>query len=167
MDNLHKNNASWTYLGWLYFGNLDATNNGIFGTGDAALLDPLGVFLLTSTPIEALRLVVGNDAETAALQQNSSLPLSINTWHFCGVSIAEATGVGFFNVDNASEEFSASYTSPSAGAAEKTMEMGRLPETATRFSSGSRMGQVAMWSTALTVAQMNQVFQATRGRFGV
>lgn len=100
---------------------------------------------------------------------------TLNTWHFIGVSINEASGAGggFLYKDGnydqvgSANTFNAAYTSPTTGASESTNTLMSDGGQTFLFDSGWRMGPMAVTTTAPTKAQMDAVFAQMRSRYGI
>ena len=164
METLHKNGAIFSAVMFYY------------SSGDAYLL---GTDAFTGTGIcinidTAINVAVSN-ASTPVLEKSSDTELETGRWHMVGISITENGGAsgGFFYADGdysqvaASDTWNPNYTSPSAGAASNPMRVG-LGIYAGKNDSGTRVSCLAVWQgTALTKANMDTIWSAMRGRFGI
>lgn len=172
MANYHKDNATLSIACWVYHSSdgavrhvpLFSTFNGV-NTG-------VGLDLYTITT-QKLQLLVGNGSGTGyALSKVSDAVLSNSAWHFLGLSLDEA-GNGFFYADGgylqvgAADTWTAAYTSPSAAGATNTLEIGALAPASVFAANGDRFAGGLYWSTALTKASFDNLWAASRGRFGV
>jgi len=169
MNNLHKDNAIFAVVAWLYAVAVTAGQEGtIFGTPDHAVDEGAKLYLdENEIPTLAVWSPSGN-----ALTATSGSAVGLNAWHFIAVSLDEAVGAngGLLVVDGVTTTFTSTYTTPSSGAAAYTMEIGAGGNgTATGIlPSGSRIGMFAAWEgVALTQTQLNALYMSTRGRFGV
>lgn len=164
METLHKNAAVFSAVLFYYAaGNahMFATDTGT-GTGVHVSADP------------QLNIVVSN-ASSSCLTKQSDASVATSAWHMIGVSINENAGAagGFFYIDGnylqsgASDTWNPSYTSPATGSASNTMQLG-LGSFANKNVSGTKISCQAIWQgTALTKANMDTIWAAMRGRFGL
>lgn len=109
-----------------------------------------------------------------ALDKTADGTTTTGAWHFHGISINEAVGAGggFFYEDGAYKQvggantFDATYASPSASAAYSPLRVWTY--NGSNFApSGSRLGVLLFFDTALSKAQMDSVFTALGPRFGL
>lgn len=168
MQNLHKNNAIFSGLAIWY----NATNSTQTFFGDTGSVSAgTGVSILNNNQTLLVRSAgsVVNTTQVAASAGN-------NSWHFSGISLTEATGSGggFFYLDggynqvSGSDTWDSTYTSPSAGSASQTMEIAARGGGNTPASSGSKLSALAIWGgTAISKANMDTLYAAMRGRFGL
>jgi hypothetical protein len=178
IENLHKNNAKYTFAAWVYVKGGVETQT-IFATADSTA--DVGCFI----PIVRLdgqyffELVVNNananGSNTTAFHPFSGIgngsenPLSLDAWNFISLSYDEPSGVLIFWVNNTTREVTGSpYVNPSSAAATFVARMGM--DTASPsldpVVSGTRFNSVAMWDTALTAAQLSSLYNATKAKFG-
>lgn len=169
MQNIHKDNAKFTLATWLYvdsttgaersLAGLNGWNGGTGGTG-------IGWQLNNST--NGIHVFCMN-AGAFPLNSVSSLVPTANAWSFCAISLDEAVGSngGRHFLNGTSSLFTSTYTSPSAGNASNTMTIGANGGN-NIIDSGSRMASFMAWEgVALDGPQLQAIFQATRGKFGV
>ena len=168
MENLHKNNAAFTVVAWMYVG----TNpfSGVCGNS-STVATMTGVTVLRSgKSFEVNKGGGGRALDVAA----DNLPPT-DAWNFVGLSIDEAAGAGgsFFylngsyNQVSASDTFDGTYTSPSAAASSFIFEVSSVGNATSLMPSDGRLTEVAIWSAAKTKANLDDIFAQTRGRFGV
>jgi hypothetical protein len=168
MQNLHKDNAIFTLVSWVYMPSFGGSF-GVFGTRGAAAGNTGTSFTYAGS---ALQIGIQN-AGTSVLLNTRSGGASTNTWTFSAVSLNEATGANgcIIQVNGSQELFTSTYASPAAGNASFTAEIsarGNGNSPLSNISNGARMAAFMAWEgTALTSAQLNALFTATRGRFGV
>lgn len=169
MNNLHKDNATWTMYAWVWFGSLGGVQQGIFGT-DALALGNVGVHSGAFTT-NNYATFVRNGSGTTALNINpgAAAACTAGGWAFYSISVNEATGAGgaLTQVNDVNSGTSSTYSSPSAAAATATMQIGAIGSNSTIISASSRIGSFTMYSTAHTSSNQLDVFNATRGRYGV
>lgn len=165
MDNLHKDNAVFTLMAWVYPASFSA-NQALFTTH--ALSSNIGIRWTLATAGVA-QIGVGNGSVgTVSNGQANSPGITAATWGCLGLSLNEPTGrqIGFGN--GRTTIGSATYTSPSASSAGSTARIGATGNLGNPFLSGSRIAMFMAWEgKALTISEMTAVYQATRNRFGV
>jgi len=165
MQNLHKDNALFTLMAWLY--RVEAAAYSILGnmSGDAG--GNIGC-----------RWGPGGTGAVSFFQRNGSAQQTVYAstataphaaWTFAALSMNEAGGAGasFMQIDDAVETFNGAYTSPTASNASFDMNIGARGNGSSPLASGSRMAMVLAWTTALSQAQVESFHALTRGRFGV
>lgn len=165
MENHHKDAAKLTCLAWAF--PITSSDIVLIGTLGANA-NKVGIEWVIDTN-GALRIEVGDGTAPLILQQTSTHTSSDSVWNFYGLSLDEAVGAGgIVHVvnDNSSTDDS-TYASPSASAATHTMQIGASGNNNARFTSGSRLAMLAIWDIALSAAQLDSIYEATRGRFGV
>lgn len=163
MQTLHKDNAVFTFVMWIYLGSV-ASSCRLMGTRGGS--STIGVTMSMSATGQ-LSFTASNGSVNIC-SADSVATISATTWHMLAVSLTEsdaATGLKLF-LDNTIETFSGTYASPSASNASFTFQIGA--NNASNFvPSGTRIAEVAMWDTALSSAQLTAIFEATRKRFNV
>lgn len=164
MENLHKDNAAFTLMAWVYISSFPGTV-GLFGNNASA---NTGICWVMNTSAQ-LGLVVTNGAGNALIQ-SSTHANATNAWLCVGISVNEAVGAGgirYFS-NGVRDTDTSTYTSPSSGSASFTTQIASRGNGNGRVPNGSRMAQFMAWEgKALTTAEMTAVYQATRNRFGV
>lgn len=166
IENLHKDSALFSFFMWIQMPN-DASQNALFGTGGAGA-GRTGVSMYLNTSM--VPFFEADNAGTSLLGGPLSgvNAVTASAWQMVGLSFDEAAGSGFFFVNNTIQTFSKTYASPGVGAATNVMTI------ASRGGSSSldpNLARYAMFCAhegrALTQTEMGNVFEATRGRFGV
>ncbi|AZO62994.1 MAG: hypothetical protein E5Y51_17060 [Mesorhizobium sp.] len=165
MQNLHKDNAKFSYFGYNYFANV-ATASGIFGDNVNA---PGNIGCrLTLTASGVLGFNVSKTGASFALDFNSTLSPSANAWHAIGLSVDEAATTGFMFLDGTVQTFTSTYTTPSASNASQTFEIAARGSGDGKWANGGRMASFTMWEGAvLSQTDMANLFAITRGRYGI
>jgi hypothetical protein len=166
MENLHKDNALFSFIYWVFMPN-DASQNALGGTGGAGG-GRTGVSLYLNTAM--VPFFEADNAGTSLiggpLSGVNAAPAS--TWAFVGFSFDEAAGTGFFSVNSTIQTFSKTYASPGVGAASNPLTIATRGGASSFDPNAARYGIfVAHEGRALTQAEMDAVYQATRVRFGV
>lgn len=163
MENLHKNNAVHTLLCWVYPGSV-ATNQAMAGTVGAT---GSGTGFGFQIDAGAALLFQARNAGVVALNVNTTATFSATAWQMGAVALDEAAATGTLQINSTQESFTSTYSSPAAGAASQTMQIGARGNAQTPLVANSRMAMFAAWSSKLTDAQLLSIYTATRGRFGV
>lgn len=166
MQNLHKDNALFTILTWWYRASSDSSS--IIGTNGGAANIGTGFHLIHSSGSVFVRCV---NATAAALDlQLTGVTVPATTWAMMALSINEAAGAAgsTWFCNGASETFNATYSSPASGNASQTLQIGARGNNNNPAANGSRCAAFMAWEgRALSLGEIQAVFQATRGRFGV
>lgn len=170
MNSLHKDNALFTLLFWVYFGTAPAAGvNRIFGNCGATPSAANGIrFLIDNPSGSVLFQVFKTDASLAENVNSGATTVTGGAWYQIAISVDEAADSGFFGINGTAVTFSAAYTTPAAGDATFTTQIGAGGNNNSPLSANSRMAMAAAWSgRALSQGEVSAFFNATRGRFGV
>lgn len=165
MQNLHKDNAIFSWAIWAYLGA--SGQQGLFGTagGIGGTNIGVGVYINSSTNY---RFRASGGA--VAMEMTHSAAIGTAGWHFFGGAVNEATGANGARMvyDGSAEQFTSTYTAPSASSASQTMGIASTGGTSNALLSGGRMAMAAFWEgTALTSTNLTDIYDATKGRFGL
>lgn len=164
MQNLHKNNALFTLLMWWYVTSGDTL--ALWGSNGGAGSTGTGMHIYHSA--SALRFRVVN-ATATVLDTTSGLTIPTG-WVMIGLSVDEAAGAsgGLWFCNGNTETFDTTYSSPSSGNASNTMQIAARGNASNPSANGTRCAQFMAWEgRALTLGEIQAVFQVTRSRFGV
>lgn len=169
-ETFHRNNASFTAM-MLYYhtgagGQLLSDNDNTLGQNGIAIRQGGGT----------LQLIVASTATAASAALSVTLTASPTSgrWHFMAVSVSEAQGVsgGFFYLDGGyassaanANPFDATYINPGAGNAAQIMEIS--DGGGSSLDAGYRISTLALWSRALTKANLDAIWEQLRTRFGI
>jgi hypothetical protein len=167
MNNLHKDNALWSFVAWLRIGALGAAQR-IFGTSSASN-SQAGIDVAFGAT-NLLTISFRNASGTSGLNAASTLAAVAGDWAFFAGSVNEAIGAGgiLYRKDATTDTDAATITSPSAANAGFTMQLGAAGNDITPLSNGSRMAMFGMWEgAALSDNSLKAIFNGTRRRFGV
>jgi hypothetical protein len=170
LDGLHKAGATGTLAFWVYLTGTTV----LFGTADQN--NRPGVFFrVTTGGSPELNFAIFNATGSATGANTSTTVPATGTWAFVAVSFAEGVSNGSFYYVNGgfaqvggSNTFTLSYTSPSSSAAFRKaalLDYGAGPVGPA--PSGTRLAQAMLWNRALTKAELDAAFAATRSRYGV
>lgn len=170
MQNIHKDNAVFTILS-LYYRSTSASADMSTGTSGSGALATGFMFGNNG----AIQYLLVQNAGANVLTVTGDTSISEDAYHMIAVSLTEATGAGggFYYLDgaynqvSASDTFTSTYSSPSAGSASFTMEVAACGSGGNPFESGDRLSAVAVWSSALTKAQLDVIWALIRGRFNL
>jgi hypothetical protein len=177
MQNLHKNNAAFSFAAWMYAVD-SAINHGVFATAQDDTTETGVVAYLNDNGTNLnINFIVRNAGaavlSVGTLGEVGGGALTSGAWNYVSMSLNEATGAGgiLWNCNGTAiaEVEDSTYSSPATGSASQTMTLGTGGGSAgSPMPSGSRYAMLAMWEgTALTAQQLDNIFQVTRGRFGV
>lgn len=167
MQNIHKDNARYTFISWIY--PITGVNNMIIGNnGGTSGSGGIGFQFGTPSTDNVTMRIGSNVAPLTVMNKNSVTTVSNAAWHFIAASVDEATGTGYFQKNTVQETFVSTYNTPSAGSATYTTEVGARGNANSPMPNGSRVASLAAWEGVfLSQAQIDSIFQATRGTFGV
>lgn len=172
ITNIHKNSAIFTLAQWVYLHNVGSTSVPWGGMGDAGNADGFAYngfqFGYSSSVLRRLNLAISNEATVDWVYlKNSSAACNNNAWNFCAVSMNEAAGTLQFQINGTSESYtSQSYSSPAAGNAEATMEIGAIGAGTGKVASGSRSNSALGWSRELSASELASLYNASKAKFG-
>lgn len=172
MENLHKDNAVFTFVAFIYQDDA-GDDTEIFGTNGEASSN-VGISWESNNGVITVKVADGSGS--LALNPLGDTTLSATSWHMVGLSLNEAGGAsgsflyadGAYNQVSASDTFDGAYATPSASNATFTAEIGATGNATTVSDAGQRIACIAVWEgTALTKANMDSIWSAMRGRFGL
>ena len=165
MQNLHKNNAVLSSIEVGYNTSSAPTLYGDYGaSGTTGFVKTL------------YRTIQVRNATAGVLTATGDTTDNENAWNISGVSLTEATGAGggflylngAYNQVSASNTFDSTYSSPAAGNATSTFQIGALGDGAVAAGAGTRLSCIAIWGgTAISKANMDTLWASMRGRFGL
>lgn len=175
VTNLHKNNAAFTLMFWVYAQSVGAINSQyLFSTIATPATDTgFGIYFGYDSGEGSVNATALNAGSTAYLGGTVGEAVDVNdgAWNFVAFSLDEAVGAGgvLFQInDNGFVDNTAStYTSPSTGNATNTVKVGAGGSGLNTLDNGSRIAVTCGWSRALSAAEIDAFFQATRQRFGI
>lgn len=176
MQNIHKDNAQFTFACWIYPVTLTGTQS-IMGTvkGTHPQVGFQWRTYYASGDGELTFIIYFNHASTGYVYEGGSATgghhfLTANTWQFIAIS-ADLTG-GTDNIycvkNGTSFTNSGTISGLSTSSANATMEIGSYGFGGGRLTSGARIGSLCAWEGSyLTTTQLNNIYEATRGWYGV
>jgi len=157
-----RNNQAFTIEMWAYLSgtSLSTLIANAYGSADN------GLYLEWSRTSQRLSL------STYPLNDgfdNNSTNISTNAWHQLAITGTCDGTTGTFVVDGAADgTWSENNSGWSTGDSTKIPNVaGRNGDTAARFQAGSRLGKVRIYDVALSVADLNQNFEANRDEYGI
>ncbi len=166
---LHKDNAVLSIVAFVY--SVGGATDAVCGDTGSAGGQPGIEFRLTGTTLNFIvTRLAGN-----ALSVTGDSAMAANAWHMVAVSLTEATGAGggflymdgAYNQVSASDTFTSTYSSPSASSAAQTLQIAALGAGGAVIDSGARLSAIALSTSAWTKANMDSIWAAMRGRFGI
>ncbi|MER8567622.1 hypothetical protein NKH85_17090 [Mesorhizobium sp. M0924] len=166
MQNLHKDGALATYLMWGYAPTTGALV--AFGDGSTTFAN-IGVLVGLGSGGSMTYLVNRANAGAAGILATGPA-FTRNVWGLYSFSINENGGAtaSFMGINNSYSTFDAAVTSPSASNASFTPEVMAGGNGVSIAGNGSRVGSIALWEgVALSQANVTDIFNYTRGRYGV
>lgn len=166
MESIHKDNAIFSFAAWVY-PHLDGNSNLLLGTRGSSGTG-FSTFIVNSTPTAALRFDVQN-AGVSVQAFSTTETTNTDAWNFVAMSFNETTGTALVNINGTAGTYTGkTYSSPAAGAASQTLQIGAIGGGNTPIRSGSRLANMAIWQgTALSAANLAAIFTATRTKFGI
>lgn len=175
VNNLHKNNAAFTLMFWIYAKTTGAiTTQELFTTRTNPVTETgFAIYFGYDAAEGTINVQVTNAGSNAYLQGTIAEAVTVNdsAWNFVALSLDESVGVGGtlfqVNADGFVDNASSTYSSPSAGSASQTATLGADVTPNYPMRNGSRYAVACAWSRALTAAEIDSFFQATRQRFGI
>lgn len=169
MQNIHKDNAKFTMIGWVT--TVAGAAHGICGTRGAVAGNTGYVIFKQASGGNNLIFTVSNAGTSVlTLTMTAALLDTAGPWYFVAVSVDEAVGANgaITQINSTQELFTSTYVSPASGNASFTHEIAARGNGDTPWGNTERMGMIAMWEgVALTAANLNAIFNATRGRYGI
>ena len=167
MENVHKNNAKFSIMAWVYLTSIDTTQCIIANNGIGS--NVVGFTFHVSTA-SVMRMYVSKEAAPNVLAVLATANPVINAWNFLSVSVDEAAGSNgsFFFTNGTVDLFDATYASPTTGSGGLQLDIGSSGNSTFYLASGSRLASVVMHEgEALSSDKIRAYYQATRGKFGV
>lgn len=168
-NNFHKSGAKFSILQWIYINNVSSAtelgqisdlrdDNG--GTGFS--------FGCSATVARAAAVGIYNGSASVTYSKRSTTIANNNAWNLIGVSIDIAAGTVNMLVNNTLETYtSQSYVGINTADAGGTLHIGRT-DLGHISPAGTRFQSLAVWEgVALTGAQLQAVYNATRAKFGI
>lgn len=165
INTIHKDNAAFTLVCWGRLGAHGPSNQYLFGDTSTSAI--VGFFWGFASANGRLRFAVYNGS--AQVIDATATTLSIPTagqWYMWAVSVDEAAASGLQYQNGSAHTFNPTYTSPSASNTGGSLTLGGMNSTLP-LSNTSRMSFFAAWDRALSQADLDTLFNATREKFGV
>jgi hypothetical protein len=163
INSLHKDNAAFTLLSWVY---PTSTINRLFGTSVNGNANH-GVYMFSVPTSGTIGINVSNGTGAYARSASANVGVVADAWQCIGLSMDEAANTVRMFRNGTVASANASYTSPSSDAASYAAEIGAAGNGTGPEPSGTRRAIACMWSKPLSAAEMTAIFNAQRGRFGV
>lgn len=168
MNNIHKDNALWTFAFW-YYSAVTGVARGLAGT-DGGSSATIGFDLFITAGANSPRILIADGSGSNALDYNPGGAITASAWNFLGFSVDETDATtGARIVRNGSATTTAgTYATPSASNATYTLQLGGRGNSVQPYGNGDRMGMVWAWEgTALTTTNLSDIYTASRTRYGV
>lgn len=167
MNNIHKDNATFTLLTWVYFG---ANTPGQVIMGDTSSTIGAGFIWRQPTTGALSQQFAQATGSASNSQSQSGTTFATGAWTFLAYSLNEGLGTNnaFWQTNTIQTTQSRAYTTPTGSNAATTLRIGDRGAAQLPLSSGSRMACMAAWEgRALSITEIDDIFQATRALFGV
>lgn len=168
METLHKNGAVFSAV---FFYVAPTTTSFLLSDGGIAASTGIGIHHTGSkTRFDVVNAGVSSFAVIGDTTITSLSP------HMVGISINENGGAaggflyldGSYNKVSAADTWNPNYTSPSAASSSYVMQLCANGIGSNRMGSNGKLYCLAVWQgTALTKANMDTIWTAMRGRFGI
>jgi hypothetical protein len=167
MNNLHKNNALFTIATWAFVPTINDTVCIICGDNGGNTTDiGISLFVRQSTSVLALNVNRGTSGSNALTLSGSAV--NINAWNFLALSLDEAGNSATMQVNGTQTSHSATYSSPSASNASYTFRLADDGDASIAAQAGFRLANFSAWeSVALSATAVDNLYQATRSKFGL
>lgn len=166
MNALHKASAAFTIAAWVWGGG--SGSNNIFATsqGNAA---QVGVVFVASTSTNSVGINVFNGTGVTSKSISfGGAGYVANAWNFVCIRVDEAANSArILRNGSDSGALTATYTTPSSSASTFNAVIGAAGAGGSPLPNGSRLGSMMIWDRALSQAEMLNLFNRTRSRFGV
>jgi hypothetical protein len=157
MTAMHQAGAKFSWLFVFYHTTgLHALMGDTAATSGSGLTAGTGVNC-TVTSIETINVRARNASATVMTSYSSTATVTENAYNFVGFSVDAAAGAsgGKAQINDTAETFDATYTSPSAGSATATLQIGAIGNGNSILTNGDRLAYVAAWhNRALTAAEL-------------
>lgn len=155
MDNMHKNNALFSWFMLAYnptggIGHFGGTKGGGAGSGFNWYPGQLNVY----------------NAGADVLTITTGLPGIADEWEAFGFGLDEAGNTFVAANQKGTYSGACTYTAPSAAAAAFKLNLGSQGNGSDKFTNNRRMALVAAWSIALKQEQISALCHASLRRFG-
>lgn len=164
MNNIHKDNAKFSLAAWVH---MAGTNAYLVGNNNNTTTNPGFCWRLIWDTSMVFSVTTGSGTALTATW-TTTLP-RVGQWLFVGLAVDEATATGLMYLNDNTNSFTSTYTTPSASASTQTFTLGHIGGNSAAGSTvGTRFAGFMGWDgQALTAANFQTIFNATRGRFGV
>lgn len=165
-NTIHKDNALFTLAGWFYRPAAAGTGR-TFATAAGNNTDVGVQWGVNSTPALFFT-VFRNNAGGPAFASTITCTWPGNSWAFMATSIDEANNVGIGKVNGETTNFACTYVTPSVVGPNSYPIIGSDYNNSFPAPAGSRYASLCMWEgRALKAEELEALFQATRGKYGV
>lgn len=176
VNSLHKSGSIFSLM-WIWFAQSTAVsgdNNILAGDFGSLSLSSVGIGFQGDTAARP-KIIVSNGSGLA-LNVQADTSQNPSAWNMVAVTVNDPAGAGGsfhylnggYNQVSGSNTFNGALTSPSAAAADFTLELMARGDGVGTITTGARLGCFAAWQgTAVTKAQFDIIWSVLRGRFGL
>jgi hypothetical protein len=153
VNNIHKDNAKFTFACWLYVNTLGVTHS---ISGNDALTVVTG-FLFFVSVTNKLRFLTTNGA---AVDIDISTTDLIGTgWNFLAISGDEQSNSVTFQINDIQESFAFTYPAPNTNNATHRLQAGAAGNDTFILPSGDRMGGLMVWNRSLSDSELMSIYK--------
>lgn len=153
VSSIHKNNAKFTIVCWLYQNN-PLLNRGISGTnGNSAAAGYL--FMVTNT--DKIKFFT-TDGVGVDLTITSTDSIKAG-WNFLAISADEQSNSATFQINDIQESFAFTYPTPTANNPAFRHQLAAVGGDQLPLETGDRMGGVMMWNRSLSDLELMNLYQ--------
>jgi hypothetical protein len=163
---LHKDNATFTFAGWVQFDGPMTGGQALFSDSPQVLATSIGTWVGFTTAGGVLAFETYNASGSASKTAVSTMVPSTDVPFFFAVSYNETAGTGFFQINGTQETISGGYTSPSASASTLGVPL-LYAGGKTAANETNRLFNEAFWTRSITQAEGLALFASTRAKFGI
>lgn len=170
VETLHKHGALFTLAAWIYPLE-DTYSHALFHSNSfVSSARGLGVFVNSgngANPFGSIVQTTGTSGQQTVITSTLG-DINLNTWYFVAFSLDESAGNYSFYQNGVSETLaSGQWANVSASASTQLVDIGD-PNTGTvSIPFNARLGSLACWDRSLSTAQLDDLFTATRTRYGI
>ena len=161
LDSFHKDGAAFTFAGVFHFVNVSGAQQFLISFAGGGGVG-IQFYLSSGTLVFGL----GRGGAGAVTIATSGTMLTAGAKHFIALSLNENGGANasIFYANGAAHTFNGGYTSPSAAAATQVLTLSRNNAAETQ-ATGNTVAMSALWNRALSKTELDQAYDALRGRY--
>lgn len=162
----NKDNAAFTFVQAIYYAHGSSAEPVFYNAENSG---DIGVALqiIASDDAPFVNVFSGGGGTALSLNASSALALTTSAWNFYAVAVNEATGANgaTIKVNGSLEQFTSTYTSPSASNPSNPIRLGHNGGSLF-YTSGTRIGCVAAWNRRLSNSELASLYAAMQPKYG-